>query len=429
MIDPFGVESAAADASLATFQRLYAPFYPSERQQDIVVVAIENHDLPLTEDAESDWPPRFDHYARMIDVIAGQGDFKPAGLFFDLLLDRRSTAGDPIDSLCAAIERAKARGVDVIFAAHPDLGRPAAFEDCETQPVITSATWRARDGAYGLSFEIGDKIFPTAAADLYRRSLDGETDIDAFDAALADREKTSSNDLTVMWGARAPVFNQACVPPVAEGARWRQSLRLVLSGVALDPDRRQEFMQQQKCLYHPQFSARQVMGATTPAQRRLAAGYFDGKFVFVGAALSDGLDYHPSPVHGMAPGVYLHAMALDNLLTYGTSYVRRPNDLKVPLTGAKLGAGDLLQAATLFLLAGVMALLTRRQRGRDRFTEFRAGALARLAAGGALFSVVAATVSITFFVYRWTPLNWGGVVIAGLLMIVPWNFVRNAEAL
>src|SRR5262249_38930098 len=45
-----------------------------------------------------------------------------------------------------------------------------------------------------------------------------------------------------------------------------------------------------------------------------------GRFVMVGAAVSGIADWHQSPVHGQVPGVVLHAMALDNLLSLGTRY-------------------------------------------------------------------------------------------------------------
>jgi len=45
-----------------------------------------------------------------------------------------------------------------------------------------------------------------------------------------------------------------------------------------------------------------------------------GRFVMIGAAVSGIADWHQSPVHGQVPGVVLHAMALDNLLSLGTHY-------------------------------------------------------------------------------------------------------------
>ena len=48
----------------------------------------------------------------------------------------------------------------------------------------------------------------------------------------------------------------------------------------------------------------------------------DGRYVMIGANLSGSNDMVTSPVHGEIPGVFMHAMALDNLLTYERRYKR-----------------------------------------------------------------------------------------------------------
>jgi hypothetical protein len=45
------------------------------------------------------------------------------------------------------------------------------------------------------------------------------------------------------------------------------------------------------------------------------------KIVLLGASVSGIPDFVDSPVHGQVPGVILHAMALDNLLTLGSHYL------------------------------------------------------------------------------------------------------------
>lgn len=46
------------------------------------------------------------------------------------------------------------------------------------------------------------------------------------------------------------------------------------------------------------------------------------RIILVGASLSGARDLIETPTHGKQPGVYLHAMALDNLLTLGDNYYR-----------------------------------------------------------------------------------------------------------
>jgi CHASE2 domain-containing sensor protein len=54
------------------------------------------------------------------------------------------------------------------------------------------------------------------------------------------------------------------------------------------------------------------------------AAMIPGRFIFVGARLAGLNDQVLSAIHGYMPGVYKHAMALDNFVTYGASYPTVP---------------------------------------------------------------------------------------------------------
>ncbi|MGY6269216.1 CHASE2 domain-containing protein [Achromobacter denitrificans] len=58
------------------------------------------------------------------------------------------------------------------------------------------------------------------------------------------------------------------------------------------------------------------------ADRAHLADMLTGRYVMIGAALSGFNDTVLSPVHDVVPGVFMHAMALDNLLTYEERYKR-----------------------------------------------------------------------------------------------------------
>lgn len=417
--DPLGIESASSDASLKAFQRIYAPFYSSQYQDDILVVSIRDEDLPLSPDAASDWPPSYDDYARIIDVVLGQESARPEAVFIDLILDREPTEANPVEPLCEQIARASSVGVTLIFAAHPDHGMPHGIAQCHVKPEISSATWIADEASYGLSYTIEDHNYLTIAADLFRRSI-APSDVTQF-----NRFVESETDMVVMWGAEPPVFDDQCDPPSTGQIPLIQSLDLFFSGMTLDPERRRRYEQQQKCLYHASLGVSQLLAAQSPPQRRLAARFVKDKYVMVGAELSDQLDRHPSPVHGSAPGVYVHAMALDNLLTYGERFIRRAPHWTVPFIGAQIGLDDTVQALVLFFLIGAMAVFTRALPFSTRMERFLSGVNARVVAITFLAVMVTIAVSVTFFWLRWTPLNWGGVLITGLIVVIPWNFIRK----
>jgi CHASE2 domain-containing sensor protein len=70
------------------------------------------------------------------------------------------------------------------------------------------------------------------------------------------------------------------------------------------------------CPYHRTLSMAQL-GQLSEQE---LAPYLAGRYVMVGANIPGYNDFVDSPIHRLLPGVYLHAMALDNFLTYKDGY-------------------------------------------------------------------------------------------------------------
>ena len=70
------------------------------------------------------------------------------------------------------------------------------------------------------------------------------------------------------------------------------------------------------CPYHQTLSMAQL--GQLPEDE--LAPYLAGRYVMVGAQVPGYNDFADSPVHGIVPGIHMHAMALDNLLTYKGDY-------------------------------------------------------------------------------------------------------------
>jgi hypothetical protein len=70
------------------------------------------------------------------------------------------------------------------------------------------------------------------------------------------------------------------------------------------------------CPYHRTLSMAQLNELPEAA----LASALAGRYVLVGANVPAYNDFANSPIHGLIPGVHLHAMALDNLLTYQGDY-------------------------------------------------------------------------------------------------------------
>jgi len=70
------------------------------------------------------------------------------------------------------------------------------------------------------------------------------------------------------------------------------------------------------CPYHRTLSADQL-NYMDPSE---LSRHVKGKFVLVGANVPGYNDFVHSPVHGLLPGIHVHAMALDNFLTFREDY-------------------------------------------------------------------------------------------------------------
>ena len=421
VFDPLGLDSASDRASLLTVQRLFAPFYPDRAQDDIVVVLIDDEQLPLAPASVSPWPPRLDDYARLLDVLGGQGNDRPKGIFVDLLIDRWPTDQDPATAFCAAIARLADANVPVAFAAIPGAApdhTPRALRACSPRPSVAAVSWVAPPGHYKLASDDTDPPLLTAAAWLYRTSLPEDHGTSFTAGAMGQ-------SLAVMWGARAPVPDPKCA--LAGGmatSRAQQSLTLFGQGISPDPAARDAFLRQQKCPFHGVLAARDIVRAL-PVEEPIVARMLKDKWILIGADLAGIPDRAASPVHGSVPGVFLHAMALDNLLVWGEGFIRPAGHVLFPIGGLEIRIDEVLQVIGLVLMAVIIVTLTR----SDAPRHGRAGSLiwafnARIIGLLSLVSLLSMIVMVTFVVARWAPINWGGVLISGLLMMLPWHFSR-----
>ena len=75
------------------------------------------------------------------------------------------------------------------------------------------------------------------------------------------------------------------------------------------------------CVYHSTLYASDL-ATSSEHEEAVLKSLLEDKVVMVGTALSGSADRVLSPLHGRIPGVYLHAMALDNLLNFGPDYQR-----------------------------------------------------------------------------------------------------------
>jgi CHASE2 domain-containing sensor protein len=127
-----------------------------------------------------------------------------------------------------------------------------------------------------------------------------------------------------------------------------------------------------------------------PADARRALG---GKIVLLGGQLSDNNDRVPASLYGSLPGVYYHAMALDNLIQRGAQYPK----VAVPVTPwLDVTWTEVASEVAIFLTTFAIALLTgwvAMREAADPAPSFSGRSVRRL---GLLLTVVAAILGMLF---------------------------------
>lgn len=81
----------------------------------------------------------------------------------------------------------------------------------------------------------------------------------------------------------------------------------------------------QRVLYVDELMA--MVRSPNESERERVKSIVEGSIVLVGGQIEGVQDYVVSPVHGSLPGVFFHAMALDNLITFGKSYTREDDSV------------------------------------------------------------------------------------------------------
>lgn len=300
--------------------------YPAQARDQITVVM---YDQEFLKTSGSAWPISYqDHADALLRLVADPGA-QPKAIMLDITFGQERN--DPTvaalqDALCSIQNDYK---VPVFLAAlpSPEDGRlkvrsglnaelPGKAQTCFTLVGVDYVP-DALDGlawSYQMSRHLTDSGWqPGVAPDAGRQPA-------YRSAAMAIAQDAARLDLgpetvpmALVWGHNSPT--QTDKPESLLHCRPGQShLKNLVPGVL-----RQIWeasSQLPLCPYHRTLSMAQL-GVLSEAE---LAPSLAGKYVFVGAQVPGYNDFANSPVHGLTPGIYMHAMALDNLLTYQDRY-------------------------------------------------------------------------------------------------------------
>lgn len=392
LLDPFGIETASGLRSEQAVLRITAPMYTASDR--VAVVLIDDDFLRRT---GRSWPVSYAEQGRLLRQVLQAA---PAGVFVDLLyrqphdVPQGATAGVPPDDPADLTRPLGSFGtVPLVFAGQVRRDGSVAEGLCterlagesgrllDDESLLPSLrSWldgRQPAGGIGLVgwWGCGDRyplILAGRASErspafaLYAAWCDGEgvarPECRARSAG-SEADAAFVRPLVVRWGAFPPASQR---PFYAEGVcqhyapadgrvplatRARMSLEQLLLGVFEDLRGSTQRDLALPCPAVTVIPASVLWFGDAAEVRELLRG----RFVLVGAAVSGVSDWHQSAVHGQVPGVVLHAMALDNLLSLGEHYT----------TGMSTPMSVMSALVTLLILAWAVPRILLRYRERN----------------------------------------------------------------
>jgi len=140
------------------------------------------------------------------------------------------------------------------------------------------------------------------------------------------------------------------------------------------------------------------------------------KIIFYGASFRGAEDLVWSPAHGRVPGVFQHAMALDNLLTLGDSYIHEPGSSNIPVV--------FLNGFVALLLAVTVVFPSNKFDGRQGSRVKRFFVKYRIVVSWlAIVIFIPLLVYVFVFILHIPPANWLGIF--GIISII--KFIQRSR--
>lgn len=419
--DSFKIPSNADERGGALTARVLAPFYGEghkSAQDKIAVVLITDDTLRW---AKTSPPPPYQMQEDLLRVLSA---FGPKAIFFDFTYTHARETPTAVASFADAVATAEAEGVRVFFGP---VEQSAEGLTPLREVSQVDLLMRAKQSSFYPGTGLTDRATP--AFSLYRAACaQGGPGCDlktlaggGVQAPIALQWRTTSPDgLNQFWRGE----ELANCESEADGMRDRLS---AMAGLVFREAFRGALSRQEgavsACFPHLTAPARAILEGQADLET-----FAKDRVILIGAGYLGSADETNAPGFGRIPGVFQHAMALDNLFTFGHQYRRPPPEVLF-----ELGLDDLFEALLSAALIGIGFL------SLDHFTRALAGVRTRLrmadgpvvgvskeewrrevvAPAALLFTFLAALVSAPFVagiaasaVMNWPAANSFGVVLA-----------------
>jgi len=346
-MDPFGFTRLTKFYSQDLLAVAMAGCYPDAAggpcvkngRAQAAVVLVRDPDLAAFDEP---WPPRYGLHARVLKAIRAN---KPKAVVIDIVFEDKRD--DPtIAALAAELDRYRAEGIPV-YAATFGPDRPLRAEVGErVTPVQVPKTIDPLDRVtrfYDLTTGAPDSQL-TAVPTVFR------------DVCGGCRDGCDAGAIRLYWSN---------LPEKSWNDRWLNCRRRPPFPWWIFQDRGSDF--RESCPSTPTIPAR-ILLEPTEAEDAAIEDLLAGGVVFYGAYFHGAADAMNTPLHNELPAVFLHSVALDNLITLGPKALSHSAPT-VPLLGVSL------PDCVLLALIGAFFVLRRTSR---RFASVWEGLMRRV---------------------------------------------------
>ena len=320
-------------------------WYPKTSWEETTVVLFREENLS---DLKESYPVSYKGHAEILEALLA---YKPRAVFVDFVFVDERNDPDGIKALQDAICSFAQARIPLYLAISPP--RTAATDN----GIKIAATPPSPRGAGKIRRELDPDGVTHVSGDKYRECADlgkglikaelvnaqmesshgvsgvldyrlegdtahGKKDAPAF-AMLPDKLKSSihKDPMEIIWANGVAPLNRwmGCEPETNSFQTLKNRFDHLFNHIL----RHDPLSEKLKCPYTPTVSVRHLLHSISDPE---VTGALENRAVFYGAGFQAAGDILVSPVYAELPAVYLHAMAHDNLLTFGDHYKRAEHE-------------------------------------------------------------------------------------------------------
>lgn len=330
-LDPFGMKSATDIHSENLFNSLFSShLYPADKAQKKTTVVI-------IDKIKGSWPPNYKKQAGWLSEILMR---QPKAVFVDFIYGQKHGSAEELKVLTDTLQEHKQKFPDIpIYFPFPlkadkvtcnidrSLGIKEIFDENSIIPEIRNFTyeptyvgWSECGNRHPLYLN-KDNHYPTPAMTMFKKYCSDNVAEEVCKANIDDALETYSTPMAVVWGSHTSRQNEELFSnfrlPCKSAGFWRQVSQMLVEILKSTPERGLKY----DCTFTDTVLISMLNSSSGDSEDPLEY-YIKDRYVFIGAAIDLNNDYIINSVNGKIPGVYLLAMAFDNLVNYGPGYFR-----------------------------------------------------------------------------------------------------------